>query len=300
MKQQSLNRVAEALRQQESRWNRVPLSADKIKKMQMLLCADLANIGSPVACASLGMLRGGGIAHATFATASRTQPQVEAIYRRGWKLASEQRLRKNFLSVGMLCCKHETMATSLGIGRTQMQKGDYSLQCEIVLWPPGSWRRTTFAPHVRHHGIQRNHPEHKQKIVVELRMSAYHDGKLCPSPLRPKLPTEAAQSARWTVLEARGRRDPDCRRPRELHREELHQPDSRRPGTEGHADRCEAAVPRWQRFESGFPDATCRALPTFARRRRIQRTSDADRASRQADARVEGHPRRPGAAVSSK
>ena len=144
----------------------------------MLLCADLANIGLPMACASLGMLRGGGIAHATFATAARNHPQVEAIYRWGWKLAFGAAPPQELLQCWDAVLQTRDNGKFHGNRTHTDAKGDYSLQCEIVLWPLGWWRRTTFAPHGRHHGIQRSHPEHSNKLVVELRMSAYHDGKL--------------------------------------------------------------------------------------------------------------------------
>ena len=113
-----------------------PLSADKIKKMQMLLCADLANIGSPVACASLGMLRGGGIAHATFATAARNHPQVEAIYRWGWKLAFGAAPPQELLQCWDAVLQTRDNGKFHGNRTHTDAKGDYNLQCEIVFWPP--------------------------------------------------------------------------------------------------------------------------------------------------------------------
>ena len=88
IEQKSLDRAAQAMWEHERVLGIVcPLPDKMIKQMQACLAADLAAVGSPVACASLGMLRGGGVAHAKFASTVRTRPEIEAIYRWGWKIA---------------------------------------------------------------------------------------------------------------------------------------------------------------------------------------------------------------------
>ena len=113
----------------------LPARAAKVEELQKALARDLDDIGGPVSCSCLGMLRGGGIAHATFATGLRTHPGLEEVYRRGWGIA---------FGVAPPCkmvqC-WDAVLHSLDDGKFQGNpahadaKGDSFLQCEIILWP---------------------------------------------------------------------------------------------------------------------------------------------------------------------
>ena len=138
VEQKSLDRAAQAMWEHERVLGIVcPLPDKMIKQMQACLAADLAAVGSPVACASLGMLRGGGVAHAKFASTVRTRPEIEAIYRWGWKIAmgvsAPQALVQCWDAVLHSCDDGKFQGH---VTHTD-EKNDCNLQCEIVLWPLG-------------------------------------------------------------------------------------------------------------------------------------------------------------------
>lgn len=138
IEQKSLDRAAQAMWEHERVLGIVcPLPHKMIEQMQACLAADLAAVGSPVACASLGMLRGGGVAHAKFASTVRTRPEIEAIYRWGWKIAmgvsAPQALVQCWDAVLHSCDDGKFQGH---VTHTD-EKNDCNLQCEIVLWPLG-------------------------------------------------------------------------------------------------------------------------------------------------------------------
>ena len=59
----------------------VPISAVVVKRLSEKLWKDIHEIGGAVSCAKVGILRGGGIAHAAYASAIRDMPVFEQIFR---------------------------------------------------------------------------------------------------------------------------------------------------------------------------------------------------------------------------
>lgn len=181
VEQKSLDRAAQAMWEHERVLGIVcPLPHKMIEQMQACLAADLAAVGSPVACASLGMLRGGGVAHAKFASTVRTRPEIEAIYRWGWKIAmgvsAPQALVQCWDAVLHSCDdgKFQGHVTHTD-EKKRLQPAVRDRVVAFRLWAVEATQAPTNG---FDHSISTTHPDNGQEPIDELRMPPYHDGKL--------------------------------------------------------------------------------------------------------------------------
>ena len=114
----------------------VPLSRRLLNGLYAKLWQDMGDVGGPVACVRVGIIRGGGLPHGTFASAVRDMPVFEEIYRWVSEVVAQQALPPGALVQCWDGLVHNIVGDAVDGQPFHLDaKGSAYLQCEICLWP---------------------------------------------------------------------------------------------------------------------------------------------------------------------